>query len=117
MMGWVLRAASRAAEPTPEVVPHGVAIRTARWLPVIAGRLSGMRTPAAAVTLGDTIIVHPNVQLTSRLLQHELEHVRQWRRNPVSFPVRYLINHLRHGYHDNPFEVAARAAERTGGRQ
>jgi hypothetical protein len=76
--------------------------------------MSGMRNPAAAVTLGNTIIVHPDIQLTSRLLRHELEHVRQWRRNPISFPARYVINHLRYGYHDNPYEVEARDAERTG---
>ena len=114
-MGWMLRAASRAVVDTVEAVPDGVAVRTARWLPVIAGKLSGMRAPAAAVTLGDTIIVHPDVPLTGRLLRHELEHVRQWRRNPLSFPARYLINHVRYGYHDNPYEVEARAAERTGG--
>ena len=116
-MSWVLRAASRAVEDTVDTVPDGVAVRTARWLPVIAGKLSGMRAPAAAVTLGDTIIVHPDVQLTGRLLRHELEHVRQWRRHPLSFPARYLINHVRYGYHDNPYEVEARAAERTGGRE
>jgi hypothetical protein len=115
MMGLLLRAVSRELRNTAGPVPSDVAVRTARWLPVIAGKLSGMRAPAAAVTLGKTIIVHPDVQLTSRLLRHELEHVRQWRRHPISFPARYLINHVRFGYHLNPYEVEARAAERTGG--
>jgi hypothetical protein len=114
MMSWLLRAASAPLAEPAEPVPDGVAVRTARWLPVIAGKMSGMRNPAAAVTLGNTIIVHPDIQLTSRLLRHELEHVRQWRRNPISFPARYVINHLRYGYHDNPYEVEARDAERTG---
>jgi hypothetical protein len=117
MMKWVLRAASTKLSDTDEAVPEGVALRTARWLPVIAGKLSGMRAPAAAVTLGNTIIVHPDIKLTGRLLRHELEHVRQWRQHPVSFPARYLINHLRYGYFANPYEVEARAAERTGGFQ
>ena len=117
MMKWVLRAASTKLPDMDEAVPDGVALRTARWLPVIAGKLSGMRAPAAAVTLGNTIIVHPDIKLTGRLLRHELEHVRQWRQHPVSFPARYLINHFRYGYHANPYEVEARAAERTGGIQ
>lgn len=113
-MRWVLRASSRALPDIEEVIPEGVAVRAARWLPMIAGKLSGMRAPAAAVTLGRTIIVHPNVQLTGRLLRHELAHVRQWQQHPVTFPARYVINHLRYGYDANPYEVEARAAEQEG---
>lgn len=113
-MRWLLRASSRALPDIEEVIPEGVAVRAARWLPIIAGRLSGMRAPAAAVTLGRTIIVHPNVQLTGRLLRHELAHVRQWQQHPVTFPARYVINHLRYGYDANPYEVEARAAEHEG---
>ena len=101
--------------PILPVPPEGVAIRQARWLPAIAGKLSGMRKGAAAVTLGRTIIVHPNVQLTGRLLRHELAHVEQWQKYPLTFPARYLLNHLRYGYHANPYEVEARAAEHQGG--
>ena len=115
MMAWILKAASQAIPGVEENIPKGVNVRAARWLPVIAGRLSGMRAPAAAVTLGRTIIVHPNVRLTSRLLQHELAHVRQWQQHPFTFPVRYVMNHVRYGYDANPFEVEARAAELSGG--
>ena len=111
MMRWLLRAVSRSWPDPLDAVPGGVAIRAARWLPVIAGKLSGMRSPAAAVTLGRTIVVHPDVQLTGRLLRHELAHVKQWQRYPVTFPARYVLNHLRYGYHDNPYEIEARAAE------
>lgn len=117
MMHWLLRAASRQLDEAIESVPDGVSVRAARWLPAVAGRLSGMRAPAAAVTLGRTIIVHPDVRLTSRLLQHELAHVQQWRRHPFTFPARYVINHMRYGYEANPFEVEARAAELSGGKQ
>lgn len=79
----------------------------------LGGWLTGSRTPAAAVTFGDTIVVHPDVTLTERLLRHELEHVRQWRAAPLTFPVRYAWEHLRRGYRENPFEVAARAAEQA----
>jgi hypothetical protein len=70
-----------------------------------------MRGAAAAVTLGRTIVVHPDAALDPRLLRHELEHVRQWRRYPLTFPLRYVLCHLRYGYHDNPYEREARAAE------
>jgi len=92
-------------------VPATVTVRVGRLIPAIGGRLSGMARNAAAVTLGRTIIVHPDVQLTERLLRHELAHVRQWQRAPLTFPLRYIWQHLRHGYRDNPYEVEARAAE------
>lgn len=91
--------------------PHDVVIRAGRLVPIVGGRLSGHSGPAAAVTLGRTIIVHPDVRLTDRLLRHELAHVRQWQQAPITFPLRYVWQHLRHGYRDNPYEVDARAAE------
>jgi hypothetical protein len=115
MMAWLLRAVSAAIPDVNEPVPDDVSVRAARWLPVIAGKLSGMQAPAAAVTLGRTIIVHPRVKLTGRLLRHELAHVRQWQRYPITFPARYVLNHFRYGYEANPYEVEARAAE--GGTQ
>ena len=92
--------------------PQGVVVRAGRLIPVIGGRLSGMARPAAAVTFGRTIIVHPDAQLSDRLLKHELAHVRQWQRAPLTFPLRYAWQHLKHGYRDNPYEVEARAAEK-----
>ena len=100
-----------AERQLPASLPEGVQVLRGSWIPVVAGVLSGMKGPAAAVTLGDAIIVHPRVPLTPRLLRHELEHVRQWRQHSVSFPLRYVWGHLRHGYHANPYEVEARAAE------
>ena len=99
------------AAVAPVDVPAGVEIRVGRWIPALGGRLSGMGQNAAAVTLGRTIVVHPDARMDGRLLRHELEHVRQWRRYPLTFPFRYVLCHLRYGYHDNPFERAAREAE------
>lgn len=96
-------------------VPAGVAVRRGRWIPAFAGRLSGMGRAANAVTLGRTIIVHPDAELTPRLLRHELAHVRQWRAAPALFPLRYAWGHLIHGYDRNPYEVEARAAEAESG--
>ena len=95
----------------PEPVPQDVAILRSKSIPALAGRLAGMKGPAAAVTLGDAIVLHPDVQLTTELLRHELEHVKQWRRHSLSFPFLYVWGHFRHGYRNNPFEVEARAAE------
>lgn len=98
--------ADPADGPAREVI-----IRRGRWLPALSGRLSGMGRSAAAVTLGRTIVVHPSIALSPRLLRHELAHVRQWQRQPLTFAVRYLLAHLRHGYRNNPYEVKARSAE------
>jgi hypothetical protein len=95
----------------PADLPPRVVVRAGRLVPAIGGRLSGHGRAAAAVTLGRTIIVHPDIRLTDRLLRHELAHVRQWQRAPVTFPLRYVWQHIRHGYRDNPYEVEARAAE------
>jgi hypothetical protein len=107
----LVRALAPESLPTPEPLPRGVSVRTARWLPALGGALSRMGGPAAAVTLGRTIVVHPDVPLTSRLLKHELTHVRQWQAHPFTFPVSYAWNFVRHGYAANPYEVEARAAE------
>jgi hypothetical protein len=113
VIGRLLRLVHRQNIPLPEPAPDGVAVVRGAWIPRLGGLLSGMREPAAAVTIGSTIIVHPRVQLSPRLLRHELAHVAQWRRQPFSFPLRYLLNHLRYGYTNNPFEVEARSAEHS----
>lgn len=95
----------------PAELPADVTVRAGRWVPVLGGLLTGTAGPAAAVTLGRTIVVHPAARLSERLIRHELAHVEQWRRQPLTFVVRYAWLHLRHGYRDNPFEVEARAAE------
>jgi hypothetical protein len=92
-------------------LPPAVQLRRSRLVPWIGGRLSGMGRPAAAVALGRTILVHPRARPDHRLLRHELAHVEQWTRWPVTFPFRYIRAHIRHGYRDNPYEVEARAAE------
>jgi hypothetical protein len=90
---------------------ESVVLRSGRWLPRIGGFLAGSRHAAAAVTLGRTVIVHPDAHLSARLVRHELEHVRQWRRSPLRFPLHYAWLYLRLGYRANPYEVAARLAE------
>lgn len=111
MLGRILGARLEPPADAGKDVQDYVVLRVGRWIPRIGGLLAGSWRPAAAVTLGRTIIVHPDATLTRRLLRHELEHVRQWRRQPLRFPLHYAWLYLRHGYRANPYEVAARAAE------
>jgi Domain of unknown function (DUF4157) len=97
--------------PSPVALPAGVSLRTSRLVTSLGGFLSGMGAPAAAVTFGRTVLVRPGTPLTERLVRHELAHVTQWNRHPVTFPCRYIWAHIRHGYRDNPYEREARAAE------
>jgi hypothetical protein len=86
-------------------------VRYNRLLPTIGGWLTGRSRPMSAVTIRNTIYVHPDRVLNPRLLRHELVHVAQWKRYGWTFPVRYLVEHVRHGYQFNRFEVEAEAAE------
>lgn len=67
-----------------------------------------------AITIGSTIFAWR--ALGDEELEHELEHIRQWRRHGISFPLRYVNASIRarragkRWYHDNAFEVDARAA-------
>ena len=69
-----------------------------------------------AITIGRTVFAWR--ALTDDELEHELEHVRQWGRLGVRYPLAYLAESLRarraggRWYHDNRFEAEARAAAR-----
>jgi Domain of unknown function (DUF4157) len=91
------------------LIPEGVVLREGSLVPRIGGLLARMGAPAAAVTLGRTIVVSPGARLSRQLLVHELTHVRQWRED-LLFPVRYTLATIRHGYVNNPYEVEARQA-------
>ena len=52
--------------------------------------------------------IDPNDSWAIELLFHELIHVEQFRQAPVWFPIKYLLSHIRFGYHNNPAEREAR---------
>ena len=52
--------------------------------------------------------VDPHNRDSMELLFHELVHVEQFLREPISFPIKYLLAHLRYGYYANPAEREAR---------
>ncbi|HEX2884508.1 MAG TPA: hypothetical protein VHQ42_08035 [Candidatus Limnocylindria bacterium] len=67
-----------------------------------------------AITIGRHILAWR--PLTDEELAHELEHVRQWERHGIAFPLAYFADSLRarragkRWYVDNRFEADARAA-------
>lgn len=71
-----------------------------------------------AITIGHTVFAWR--ALTDEELEHELEHVRQWARMGLRFPIAYLAESLRarragrRWYRDNRFEIEARAAAARG---
>jgi hypothetical protein len=69
-----------------------------------------------AITIGRTVFAWR--ALTDDELEHELEHVRQWGRLGVRYPLAYFAESMRarraggRWYRDNLFEAEARAAAR-----
>ena len=73
----------------------------------IGGWCLGLRS-VAGITLGRTVWLAPDAVPDAGLLLHEVRHVQQFA-TIRWFPVRYLWQSLRHGYHANRYEVDARA--------
>lgn len=73
----------------------------------IGGWLLGQAT-VAAITLGRTIFLAPATRFDPELLLHELRHVQQFS-EARSFPLRYIWESLRRGYHANRYEADARS--------
>jgi hypothetical protein len=82
--------------------------------PRVGGWGLGQRT-VAAITLWRTVFLAPHTRLDPELLLHELRHVHQFRASGA-FPLRYLWESFRRGYHRNPYETDAQAyaARRVG---
>jgi hypothetical protein len=83
--------------------------------PRIGGWCLGCST-VAGITFGRTVWLGRDTRLSAELLLHEVCHVRQFEAVPA-FPLRYILESLRRGYHHNRFEVDARrfARERALG--
>lgn len=77
------------------------------WLPGNRSTIEGL-TLWNNVYLRNTLCpVLPRSASVETLL-HELIHVIQFRKDPVIFPIKYLIDYYRFGYWHNPAEVEAR---------
>jgi len=70
-----------------------------------------------AMVLGNTIHLHKASKdeflSDGRWLKHELCHIKQFQQHGyLGFLVKYLWESMKHGYHNNKFEVEAREAEK-----
>lgn len=81
-------------------------LRRGGLAPRLAGWVIG-QTAVAAITLGRTIFFGPGTAIGAPLLLHELRHVEQFRERRT-FPLRYIWESMRRGYHLNRYEVDAR---------
>lgn len=75
--------------------------------PRLGGWCLGQPT-VAGITFGRTVWLGRLVAPSAELLLHELRHVHQFG-SVRAFPLRYVWETLRRGYHHNCFEVEARA--------
>ena len=94
---------------------HAVRVRRGGLPPRVGGWCLGTST-VSGITVWRTVWLGNNVRATAELLLHELRHVHQFQ-SVRAFPLRYLWESLRRGYHHNRFEVDARqfALARTSG--
>ena len=93
---------------------HAFHIKENSWLAGIAARKLG--APRVAMVLGKTIhLFHTSKEeflQNENWVKHELCHIRQFRQHGyLGFIAKYLWESIRRGYHNNRFEVEARAAE------
>ena len=76
-------------------------------LPLRIGGIMLGQTTVAAITLGRTIFLARDTRFNPELLLHELRHVQQFAERRT-FPLHYIWESLRRGYHSNRYEVDAR---------
>ncbi len=108
----ILRAlVGRRVELPPQLAEQFPELRAARYrvggLPLRIGGWSLGATTVSGLTLWRTIWVEPGFIWEAELLLHEVRHVQQFQAS-VSFPLQYVWESLRRGYHANRFEVDAR---------
>ena len=91
-------------------------IKENSWLAAIAAKK--LDTKSVAMVLGKTIHLYGSSKeaflADDNWVKHELCHVKQFKEHGyVLFIIKYLWESLRMGYHNNKYEVEARAAELT----
>ena len=95
-------------------LPAGVRVKENSWLARLAA--AKLKSKSVALVIGKTIHLHGVSR--ERFLQnpiwvrHELKHVEQYQRlGKINFLASYIAEWMRHGYHNNKFEIEAREAE------
>ncbi len=101
----------RAVDLPPQLAECYPELRGARYrcggIPLRVGGWTLGLTTVSGITLWRTIWLTPGAERDAELLLHEIRHVQQFEAS-ASFPVRYIWESLRRGYHSNRFEVDAR---------
>ena len=104
LIGEPMRLPERLASDYPELA----AVRLRRGgLPLRIGGWMLGQASVAAITLRRTVFLGSNSAIEPALLLHELRHVEQFLER-TSFPLRYIWESLRRGYHANRYEIDAR---------
>ena len=113
MIGEPIQLPDQFALQYPELTQ--VRLRRGGLPPRIGGLMLG-RATVEAITLRQTIFFGTHTSLDAALLLHEFRHVEQFLERR-SFPLRYIWESLRRGYHRNCYEIDARtyAARRLQG--
>jgi hypothetical protein len=96
---------ARLVRRHPELM--GMRLRRGGLPPRVGGWVLG-RSTVSAITLWRTVFLAPGTPLAEELLLHESRHVQQFQTN-ATFPIRYVWESLRRGYHGNRYEADARA--------
>jgi hypothetical protein len=89
-------------------------IKENSWLAKIAAWK--LRSNSVAIVMGKTIHLHNTKKEVflenSAWLKHELCHIKQFTEHGyILFIVKYLWESIKKGYHNNKYEIEARAAE------
>ena len=79
------------------------------WLPGDRSKIEGITLWGEIYLRSRFHPIDPHDPDKIELLLHELVHVEQFRKNPLLFPINYLLEHVKTGYWDNPAEVEARS--------
>jgi len=89
-------------------------IKENSWIAKIAAKK--LRSDKVAIVVGKTIHLYKTSKKqflqNERWLKHELCHIKQFQENGyLLFIAKYLWESIKHGYHNNKYEVEAREAE------
>ena len=109
--GWWRALAGEPVAVPPDLVERWPELARARWrrgglAPRVGGWCLGTDT-VSAITLWRTIFLGARTRLDDiELLLHEVRHVEQFARD-WTFPLQYVWESARRGYHRNRFEVDA----------
>lgn len=112
MLRWLVKTIAGESEPLPPSIiarfPELESMRLRRGgLPPRVGGWCLGRATVAGITFGRTVWLGRRTPPSAELLLHELRHVHQFA-SVRAFPLRYVWESLRRGYHHNRFEVDAR---------